>query len=114
MEDANNATTKEKLGTYKCDEAMHLLSLLTKAEEKLSKMGSDDDPDWPNGFSSPWTGSFFISGCFCQHAYDEDDNGNCTTQNSCKFCLDESQRQSVKREILHIYELCRNFLKKNK
>jgi hypothetical protein len=106
-------TTKQKLASYRCEKALHLLSMLNEAEEKLNKL-TLEDADWPNGFSSPWNGSCFISGCFCQNAYDEDEEGNCTTQSSCQFCLDESQRNKLQKEILHIYELCRNFLKKNK
>jgi hypothetical protein len=100
-------TTKQKLASYQCEKAMHLLSMLNEAEAKLNKF-SLEDADWPNGVSC------FIFGCFCQNAYEEDEEGNCTTQSSCQFCLDESQRHKLQKEILHIYELCRNFLKKNK
>jgi hypothetical protein len=113
MEEAYHSqmlSTKEKIANCKCEEAAHLLHMLNQAQEKLNKIGTEN----PDGFPSPWHGSFFVSGCFCQNAYDEDEKGLCTTSESCTFCQEEFQRHKVKQEILHIYEMCRNFLKKNK
>ena len=45
-------TTKQKLASYRCEKALHLLSMLNEAEEKLNKL-TLEDADWPNGFSSP-------------------------------------------------------------
>ncbi len=92
---------KIALQKYACAEASHLILLLDEAENELRQ-------------AEIFTDCFFISGCFCQSAYDEDADGICTTANICSYCQADSKIEKLKRKILHIYELCRNFIKKNK
>ena len=97
----NNAV-KDAMEKYtSCAEASNLIFELEEAEKKLKEAETTSH-------------CFFISGCFCQSAYDEDEDGNCVTSDICSYCQGESKIEDLKKKILNIYEMCRNFIKKNK